>query len=167
MLAYRMPGYGGAPPANVEQAGLCERDDVLTFQGEPLTEPLFLSGEIRVTLEVASSAPDTAFTAKLIEMFADGRTFNIRDSATSLAYRNGAETPQDYTPGERVSVSLDFWPIAWRTQPGSRLRLDVSSSDFPKFHAHTNRAGNWAAQTGADLAEQVVYGGRLELPGER
>ncbi len=166
MLAFRMPGFGGAPPANVDQAGLCERDDVLTFHSEPLAERLFISGTISVTLDVSSSAPDTAFTAKLIEVFPDGRAFNIRDTITSLAYRNGAEVPLDYTPGDRLSVTLDFWPIAWRTQPGSRLRLDVSSSDFPKFHAHTNRAGPWAEQTGADEAEQVIYGGRVELPVE-
>ena len=166
MLAYRIPGFDGAPPANVEQTGLCERDDVLTFQSEPLAESLLISGNISVTLDVSSSAPDTAFTAKLIEVFADGRAFNIRDSITSLAYRNGAEVPLDYTPGDHVSVTLDFWPIIWRLQPGSRLRLDVSSSDFPKFHAHTNRAGPWAEQTGADIAHQVIYGGRVGLPVE-
>ncbi len=164
MLAQGIPGFGGAPRANVDQAGLCERDDVLTFQSTPLTDSLLISGRISVTLAVSSSAPDTAFTAKLIEVFADGRSFNIRDSITSLAYRNDAEAPVSYTPGERVSVTLDFWPIAWRMQPGSRLRLDISSSDFPKFHAHTNRAGPWAEQTGADTATQVIYGGRVDLP---
>jgi putative CocE/NonD family hydrolase len=167
MLAFNLPGFDGAPPANVDQTGLCERDDVLTFQSPPLAKSLFISGKISVTLDVSSSAPDTAFTAKLIEVFPDGRPFNIRDSITSLAYRNGAEVPLDYTPGDRVSVTLEFWPIAWRMQVGSRLRLDVSSSDFPKFHAHTNRAGPWAEQTGADTADQVVYGGRVDLPVER
>lgn len=164
MLAYNLRGYGGAPPVTVEQSGLCERDDVLTFQSEVFPEGLQISGQISVSLEVSSSAPDTSFTAKLIEVLPDGRSFNIRDSITSLAYRNGAETPVVYEPGERVSVSLDFWPIAWSIQPGSRLRLDVSSSDFPKFHAHTNRFGPWAEQTGADIAEQVIYGGVVELP---
>ncbi|MGF1454875.1 MAG: CocE/NonD family hydrolase [Alphaproteobacteria bacterium] len=167
MLAAGIPGFGGAPRANVEQAGMCEREDVLTFQSAPLPDGLFISGQISVTLDVSSSAPDTAFTAKLIEVFADGRSFNIRDSVTSLAYRNMSEVPLDYTPGDRVSVTLDVWPIAWRMQPGSRLRLDVSSSDFPKFHAHTNRAGPWAEQTGADIATQTVYGGRVDLPVER
>lgn len=163
MLAFNLPGFNGAQPANVDQAGLCERDDVLTFQSAPFTDSLLISGDIEVELEVASSAPDTAFTAKLIEVFPDGRAFNIRDTITSLAYRNGAEQPRHYTPGARVTVTLDFWPIAWRIQPGSRLRLDVSSSDFPKFHAHTNRAGPWAEQTGADIAQQTVFGGRVRL----
>ena len=164
MLAYNLRGYEGAPPVTSEQSGLCERDDVLTFRSEEITEGMLISGTISVILEVSSSAPDTAFTAKLIEVLPDGRSFNIRDSITSLAYRNGSEMPQEYNPGERVTVTLKFWPIAWRIQPGSHLRLDVSSSDFPKFHAHTNRAGPWAAQTGADVAEQVVYGGLIEVP---
>lgn len=164
MLAYNLPGFDGAPPANVEQSGLCERDDVLTFQSGVLEEDLLIEGAIGVTLDVSSSAPDTAFTAKLIEVFPDGRSYNIRDSITRLAFRNGAEVPQEYQPGERVEVALTFWPIAWRVQAGSRLRLDVSSSDFPKFHAHTNRAGPWAAQSGADLATQTLYGGEVTLP---
>ncbi|MGB0922112.1 MAG: CocE/NonD family hydrolase [Alphaproteobacteria bacterium] len=167
MLAFNIPGFGGADPSNVEQSGMCERDDVLTFQTEPLSDSLLISGKISVTLDVASTAPDTAFSAKLIEVFADGRAYNIRDSITTLAYRNGAKAPQDYTPGERVSVTIDFWPIAWRMQPGSKLRLDVSSSDFPKFHAHTNRAGPWEQQTGADVAQQTIFGGRIDLPVER
>jgi uncharacterized protein len=167
MLAYNLRGYDGAPPVTVEQSGLCERDDVLTFQSEPLEDGLFISGNISVTLDVASSAPDTAFTAKLIEVFPDGSSYNIRDSITSLAYRNGADVPQAYTPGERVSVTLDFWPIAWQMQPGSRLRVDVSSSDFPKFHAHTNREGPWAEQVAADIANQTVFGGIVEMQVER
>jgi len=164
MLAFNLPGFEGARPANVEQSGLCERDDVLTFKSETLAESLLIEGTITVTLEVSSSAPDTAFTAKLIEVFSDGRSYNIRDSITSLAFRNASDVRQEYQPGDRVELQLRFWPIAWRVQPGSRLRLDVSSSDFPKFHAHTNRAGPWAQQAGADLAEQVVYGGRIALP---
>ncbi|MEN8722376.1 MAG: CocE/NonD family hydrolase [Alphaproteobacteria bacterium] len=166
MLAFNIPGFGGADPSNVEQSGLCERDDVLTFQTDALTEDMLISGKVSVTLDVSSSAPDTAFSAKLIEVFPDGRAYNIRDSITTLAYRNGADTPQNYTPGDRLTVTIDFWPIAWRLQPGSRLRLDISSSDFPKFHAHTNRAGPWEQQDGADKASQTIYGGRLDLPVE-
>jgi len=164
MLAFNLPGFGGADPANVDQSGMCDRDDVLTFQTPPLAEDFLISGKMSVTLTVSSTAPDTAFSAKLIEVFPDGRAYNIRDSITTLAYRNGAQTPQTYVPGGPVSVTIDFWPIAWRVQPGSRLRLDISSSDFPKFHAHTNRAGPWEKQTGADLAKQTLYGGRLYLP---
>ncbi|MEO1362075.1 MAG: CocE/NonD family hydrolase, partial [Pseudomonadota bacterium] len=166
LWAHIIPGFEGAAPSNVSQDGLCERDDVLTFQTKPLENRLLISGRIEVSLDVASTAPDTAFTAKLIEVFPDGSAYNIRDSITSLAYRNGGDEPLDYTPGERVSIAFDIWPVVWHTQVGSKLRLDVSSSDFPKFHAHTNRAGPWAEQTGADLATQTVFGGRINIPVE-
>ena len=163
MLAYNMDGYDGAPPSNVDQSGFCEREDILTFTSEVFEDGLFISGDITVTLEVSSTAPDTAFTAKLIEVFPDGSTFNIRDSITSLAYRNGSDEPLAYLPGEPVTITIDFWPIAWQLQPGSSLRLDISSSNFPKFHAHTNRAGIWSEQTGADIAVQTIYGGQVDL----
>ena len=166
MLAFALPGFKGAAPAIADQSGFCERDDVLTFQTDVLEDGLMIAGDISVKLDIASSAPDTSFTVKLIEVYPDGRAVNIRDSITSLGYRYGNDTLMAYTPGSRISVTLDLWPITWRLQPGSKLRLDVSSSDFPKYHAHVNRAGPWAEQTGADLATQTVYSGKIELPVE-
>ena len=164
MLAFILPGYDGAPPANVLQDGLCEREDVLSFVSDPFADNLTLAGTIVVDLSVSSSAPDTAFTAKLIEVFPDGREINIRDAITSLAYRNNATDPLSYEPHSRIAISIDSWPIEWQLTKGSRIRLDISSSDFPKFHAHRNRAGPWAAQDGMDVATQTVYGGVLKLP---
>jgi putative CocE/NonD family hydrolase len=123
-----------------------------------------IAGEIRVNLEIASSAPDTAFTAKLMEVFPDGRAINIRDNITSLAYRDGGLNRLSYSPGDAINVSIDMWPIEWRVSSGSRIRLDISSSDFPKFHAHRNRAGPWAEQDGVDVATQTLMGGTLKLP---
>jgi putative CocE/NonD family hydrolase len=112
---------------------------------------------------VASSAEDTAFTAKIVEVFADGRAINVRDGISSLALRSGARAPLAYTPGGELRLALALWPIEWEFAAGSRIRLDVSSSDFPKFHAHPNRAGVWAEQTGADVAEQTLFaGGRAQ-----
>jgi hypothetical protein len=159
MLAFLLPGFDGAPPANVWQDGLCERPDVLSFVSEPLSAPLNVAGEVDVALSVVSDAPDTAFTAKLVEVMSDGRAVNIRDAITSLAYRNGAPAPLPYTPGSPVDVRIRMWPIEWTVPAGSRLRLDVSSSDFPKFHAHSNRAGLWSAQTDAVPAQQTLLTG--------
>ena len=164
MLAFLLPGFEGAPPANVFQDGLCERKDVLTFTTHPIESSTLIAGEISVNLEISSSAPDTAFTAKLIEVFADGRTINIRDNITSLAYRHGGFNLLDYTPETLITVTIDMWPIEWRLTEGSRIRLDISSSDFPKFHAHRNRSGPWAEQEEVDVATQTLFGGTLELP---
>jgi putative CocE/NonD family hydrolase len=177
MLAFVLPGFDGAPPANVWQGDLCKRNDILSFTSVPLTSPLHIAGNIKVALTIASDVEDTAFTAKLIEVFPDGRAVNIRDGITSLAFRgkerstgstNGA-VPLPYAPGNRIEITLELWPIEWKVAAGSRLRLDISSSDFPKYHAHPNRAGVWSAQSEAQVATQNLYTGPgtnswLELP---
>ncbi len=164
MLAFILPGYEGAKPANVLQEGFCEREDVLSFVSEPLDETMVLAGEVTVGLELSSSAPDTAFTVKLMEVFPDGRAINIRDDISSIAYRDDRLQPLSYTPDERMTLTISTWPVEWQLSSGSRLRLDISSSDFPKFHAHRNRAGPWAEQTGTDIATQTLYSGTLSLP---
>ncbi len=145
------------------QPGPDYRPDVLSFLSAPLEEDLSLLGEIRAELFVSSTAPDTAFTAKLMEVAPDGTTCNIRGSIVSLAY------DKPYTPGETRKVTLRMWAVAWRVAAGSRLRLDVSSSDFPQYAAHSNYAGLWSAKTRAQTAVQTVFTGesapsRLLLP---
>jgi len=169
MLAFILPGFDGAPPANVWQGDLCAREDILSFLSDPLSAPLHIAGAITVGLTVASDAKDTSFTAKLVEVYPDGRAVNIRDGITTLAYRNGSTEPMPYEAGVPVDLTLEFWPIDWAVTEGSRLRLDVSSSDFPKYHAHPNRAGVWSAQAHAVEATQGLYTGPsraswLELP---
>lgn len=145
-----VPTRGGASELiskAVEEQGddLCGRDDVLSFASAALPDGALVSGPIRVRLRVASNAEDTAFTVKLQEHFADGRVYNIRDDISSLSLRNGATRRMPYTPGEEVEVLFDLTPIAWRLQPGSRLRLDISSSSAPAFAPHPNRAGLWSS----------------------
>ena len=169
MLAFILPGFDGAPPANVLQGNLCERNDILSYTSNVFAAPLHLAGKIKVGLTVASDAPDTSFTAKILEVFADGRVINIRDGITTLAYRNASKSRKTYAPGTRVELELELWPIEWKLTPGSRLRVDVSSSDFPKYHAHPNRAGIWSAQASVATAVQTLYTGPaatsfVELP---
>ena len=120
---------------------------------------MHLAGEIEVALTIMSDAADTAFTAKLVEVLPDGRAVNIRDGITSLAYRNGATAPQTYEPATPVEIRIRFWPIEWSVPAGSSLRLNISSSDFPKYHAHPNQLGIWSQQTEARLARQSIIMG--------
>ena len=149
----------GGPVHSVLQGELCERPDVLSFVGEPLAEPLRIAGPVRVGLSVSSDAEDTAFTAKLIEVLPDGRAYNIRDGITSLAYRSSEWTAEPYAPGSVVPLDLELWPIEWVVGEGSRLRLDISSSNFPAFHAHPNVSGVWALQEQVQTARQTLYAG--------
>jgi putative CocE/NonD family hydrolase len=162
MLAFILPGFDGAAPANVWQEQLCERADILSFLAPVAVQPTTISGTIKVQLDVASSAADTAFSAKLVEVMADGRAVNIRDSITSLGIQNGKT--KAYSSGSRTSIDIRFWPIEWQLQPGSRFRLDISSSDFPKFHAHPNRTELRSLVESPVVAEQMVFGGLLALP---
>lgn len=154
---------------SLEQPALGWRADVVSFQSEPLEQDLTIDGAVKVRLYVSSDAEDTAFTAKIMEVFEDGTVVNVRGSITTLAYRGHSGTRQEYQPGEIVEVEIDMWDIAWKFQKGSRIRLDISSSDFPQYSVHTNYAGVWSKQCKTKTARQTVYTGaeypsRVELP---
>ncbi len=145
------------------------RQDIISFLSLPLDRDVAISGEINVKLYVSSDVDDTSFSAKLMEVFPDGTAVNIRGTITTLAYRNGAYRRGTYTPGEVVEINLKMWDIAWTAKSGSRLRLDISSSDFPQYAVHSNYSGIWSLQTETRIAHQTIYSGekypsQIELP---
>lgn len=157
------------PPASVIQPAPGAREDVISFISEPAAEDVRITGRIRARLFVSSDAEDTAFTVQVMEVFPDGTAVNIRDGITSLAYRNGAATPLPYTPGEVVEAVIELWPITWTVKQGSRIRVDVSSSNFPAYHVHPNIAGIWANIPDTKAAMQTIhlggdYASRIEIP---
>ncbi|RKP53003.1 CocE/NonD family hydrolase [Cohnella endophytica] len=165
--------YGDSPylpkAASVLQPEPGYRADVVTFLSEPLARNLSIAGRISVVLFVSSTAEDTAFTVKISEVHPSGEAYNIADGITSLAYRNGSSTAIAYEPGKIERIDIELWPIAWRLGSGSRIRLDVSSSNFPAYHVHPNLAGNWAEQGEIRTAVQTLYWGdryeaSVELP---
>jgi putative CocE/NonD family hydrolase len=165
--------YGYEPywPKNacVKQPEPGYRQDVISFVSEPLELPIRIAGNVSVTLYVGSTAEDTAFTVKLMEVFPNGEAYNIVDGITSLAFRNGATEPLGYAPGAIERIRIELWSIAWRVNSGSRIRLDVSSSNYPAYHAHPNVAGNWSLQENVREAWQTLYWGAsfpsfVELP---
>lgn len=168
LLSFAFYRWLGLTPGPAEQGNSCARDDVLTFRGAPLTTPLRLSGAPTLKLTVRSTAPDTAFVARLIQEH-DGKAVLIREAAATLAWPTAdAAAPQDYTPGSDATLQLDFWPLDWVAPAGARLRVDLSSSSFPALHAHNNRKGDWAREAGFDVATQTVVLGEgksaLRLP---
>ena len=147
------------------------RKDVLSFISAPFDKAAEMNGRINVRLYVASDAEDTAFTTKLMEVFPDGKAVNIRGMITTLAYRNGAVQRGDYHPGQIEEINLTMWDVAWKIQAGSRLRLDISSSDFPQYAVHGNVTGPWSLVRAEDtrIAHQTIctgskYPSVVELP---
>lgn len=151
------------------QAECGYRDDVISFVSRPFIEKIDICGKINVKLYVSSNAEDTAFTAKIMEVFADNDTVNIRGSITTLGFRNNSKFRIPYQPEKIVEINIQMWDIAWRIKRGSKLRIDISSSDFPQYSIHSNYAGNWAKCKEVKSATQKIYTGNqypsvIELP---
>jgi uncharacterized protein len=148
------------------------RDDVVSFVSSPLETDLDVLGKIKLELFVSSEVKDTAFTAKVMEIREDGTAYNIRGSIGTLAYRKNDESSRmSYEPGDIVDLHLDMWDISWRLKAGSRLRVDISSSDFPQYAIHTNNEGIWSLQEIAIPTKQTLHFGgefrsRIVLPVE-
>ena len=154
-----------AEAGSLRQPGPDWRPDVISFVSGPLTRPLPICGRIKVRLRAATDGGDTAFTAKVMEVFPDGTAYNIRGGITTIQ----ADLPAGaaYTPGQPADLCVDLWDMAWTVQPGSRLRVDISSSDFPQYAAHSNYPGVWSEQKETRVAQQTVWlgaGSCLELP---
>ncbi|MCD8230317.1 MAG: CocE/NonD family hydrolase [Clostridiales bacterium] len=142
------------------------REDVLSFISGPVEEAFTIAEKMRVHLQVSTDCDDTAFTAKIMEVRKDGTSVNIRSSITTIAADNSGEA---HVPGSIMEVCVDMWDIAWKVQKGSRIRVDISSSDFPQYSIHSNYAGVWSKQEKTRVAHQTVYcGGEyasyLEIP---
>ncbi len=135
------------------------RDDVLSFVSEPLTAPFTTMGAMSVVLNIASDAEDTAFAVKVIEEMPDGTAYHVRSSITTLGYRNHSKKRTAYRPGEKVAIEIKMWDLAWKFQQGSRIRVDVTSSDFPEYAVHSNYPGCWAEVRQSKPAQQTVFVG--------
>ncbi len=131
---------------------LAERPDVLVFQTRPLEEPVEITGPITTHLWVSSNCPDTDFTAKLIDVYPpnadypDGFALNVTDGILRVRYRDSWEQPSLMTPGAVYAIRIDAFPTSNLFARGHRIRLDVSSSNFPHFDLNPNTGepeGRW------------------------
>ncbi|MFI4996836.1 MAG: CocE/NonD family hydrolase [Hyphomicrobiales bacterium] len=132
--------FGCAPPF----LPLASRADVLVFETPPLEAPLRIVGPIEAELFIATDAPDTDFTAKLIDVhppsadYPRGYAMLLTDGIVRLRYAEDPEHPRLATPGEVRRIAVTLFPTANLFLPGHRIRLDISSSNFPKFDVNPN-----------------------------
>jgi putative CocE/NonD family hydrolase len=136
------------------------RSDVLSFTGESLIEQLEVTGPVQVVLYAASSASDTDFTAKLIDIHPDGRMLNVRDGIVRARYRQGSSSPT--SPLQRGHVyrfEIDLVATSYLFRPGHRFRVDISSSNFPQFDRNPNTGNPIGTDRRSDLvtAEQTIF----------
>ncbi|MDZ4402717.1 CocE/NonD family hydrolase [Prosthecobacter sp.] len=152
-----------------DQAPLAKRNDILVYQTAPLTTALEVTGYPEVILHAASSAPDTDFFAKLIDVAPDGTNRDIASGMVRARYRDGLDKPRLLKPGEAVEYRIKLRPTSNEFQPGHRIRLDITSSDFPNYDRSHNTAADPNADAALETAEQTIHHGgtrlsRLVLP---
>jgi putative CocE/NonD family hydrolase len=161
--------FGLLPWGPLDQRPVEGRRDVLVYTGETLREPLEIAGPVRAVLHVSTSAPDTDFTAKLVDAAPDGPARILTDGILRLRYREGIERAVPYRPGTVVEVEIDMGHTAHEFPAGHAVRLEVSSSNFPRYDRNLNTGRLQALETQMRVARQAVWHGperpsRLQLP---
>lgn len=151
-----LPGlFIGANAGPRDQRGPESRRDVLCYTTEPLAEPVEVIGPVRLVLHISSSAPDTDFTGKLVDVWPDGRTVNLADGILRARYREPGSGPSLLVPERTYEVTVDLVATANVFAAGHRVRLEVSSSNFPRFDRNTNTGGTIATEVETDFRPAV------------
>jgi putative CocE/NonD family hydrolase len=141
-----------------DQRKMEERPDILVYSTEPLKEGIEVSGPIEVTLYVSSDAKDTDFTVKLIDVYPDGRAYNLDETIQRMRYRNGYDKPQVWMESGKVyKVTLQPMTTSNYFEAGHRIRLEVSSSNFPRFDRNMNTGGKNYDESRGVVANNAVH----------
>jgi predicted acyl esterase len=133
------------------------RNDVLVYTSAPLEKGLEVTGPLEVVLQVSSTAADTDFTAKLVDVYPDGRAFNVQEGVLRMRYRAGFDRNLRMAPGEIYPVRIDLHVTSNYFGPGHRIRLEISSSNFPRWDRNLNTGGNNYDETDFVVARNSVH----------
>jgi putative CocE/NonD family hydrolase len=142
---------------------LSARNDVLVFQTGPLESPMEVTGRLIVNLWVSSNAPDTDFTAKLVDVYPPNRDFpagvdlNVADGIVRARYRESVERSKLMQSGEITKVTIEMYPTSLVFGRGHRIRLDISSSNFPRFDLNPNTGEPLNNNRRWAIADNSVY----------
>ena len=172
-----VPSLGGgfccmgtdAVPGAFDQSYLELRRDVLVYTSEPLEEGVNVTGPIEVTLYVSSDAKDTDFAVKIVDVYPDGTAYNLDDSIQRARYREGYDKEVFMKPGEVYEVKVGPLGTSNFFESGHRIRIEVSSSNFPRYGRNLNTGGRDYDETEWKTANNSVhhsacYPSRIVLP---
>jgi hypothetical protein len=140
-----------------DQSDIELRDDVLVYTSDVLGAGLEVTGLLELILHVSSSAPDTDFTAKLVDVYPDGRAFNVQEAALRMRYREGFDADLRMRPGEVYRIRIDLHATSNYFGPGHRIRLEVSSSNFPRWDRNLNTGGHNYDESEFATARNTVH----------
>jgi hypothetical protein len=144
-------------PGPRDQRSVEERNDVLVYSTSPLDHDIEVTGPVRLEFFAASSAVDTDFTAKLLDVAPDGTAINLTEGILRARYRDSQATPALLVRGQAYLLSIDLWATSNVFRTGHRLRLELSSSNFPRFDRNFN-TGELAANSATwDKATNTIF----------
>lgn len=147
----------GATAGPYDQTKIEEREDVLVYSTAPLDKPIEVTGPVKLVLHAASSARDTDFTAKLVDVYPDGKAYNLCDGIIRARFREGTDRPKLLEPGTIERYEIDLWVTSNVFQTGHRVRVEVSSSNFPRFDRNPNSGLPFGTDTELLTAKQTIY----------
>lgn len=150
-------------PGCVDELPLAVRPDVLVFETDPLEGDVEVAGPLTVELYVSTDAPDTDFTAKLVDQYPPsvdyphGFALNLQDSIVRLRYRGGLERAELVESGTAAPITIDLWMTGNRFVAGHRVRLDISSSNYPTYDPNPNTGEPIGYHTHTRVARNTIY----------
>jgi len=140
-----------------DRSELQQRDDILTFTTAPLTEDTEVTGPIRATIWASSDAIDTDFTAALTDLEPDGKAIALCEGIVRTRFRNGTDKPEMMTPGDIYEFEIDMWNTSNMFKNGHSIRVEISSSNFPRYNRNLNSGNPIATDTEITIANQTIY----------
>ena len=144
-------------PGPYDQKTAEERPDVLVYTTDAFTKDTEVTGPVSLDLYASTSAVDTDFTAKLVDLWPNGFVQNLTEGILRLRYRHSQENPQLAKPGQVYRLTVDVWATSNVFLAGHRLRLEVSSSNFPRFDRNLNTGEDQATATRMAKATNTIY----------
>jgi uncharacterized protein len=150
-------GTADALPGAVDQRPVEARNDVLVYTSDPLTSNLNVTGQVEAVLYVSSTVVDTDFTVKLVDIYPDGQAFNVLENILRARYREGLDKEVWMQPSKVYSIRIPLGATSNLFGAGHRIRLEVSSSNFPQFDRNLNIGGNNSEGTHWVTASNTVF----------
>ncbi len=156
-----VPTIGGAnlsiSKGPMDQREVESRSDVLLFDSPPLPRHLEITGPVKVKLWASSTAPDTDFTAKLCDVYPDGRSILVLDGIIRARHRDSMETSELMEPDKIYEFEIDLWATSLVISPGHRVRVAISSSNAPRFEPNPNTGEHSGHDNKTQVATNTIY----------
>ena len=162
---FPVPMHGGGfcclgseyQPGSFDQRQMETRHDILIYSTDPLEEGVEISGPIEITLFISSDVKDTDFTVKLLDVYPDGRAYNLSETIQRVRYREGYDKEVFMEKGKVYKLPVSSISTSNYFAPGHRIRIEVSSSNFPRFARNLNTGGNNYDETEGVVAHNKVH----------